>query len=273
MSLHTENFDKLANEWWDENGPMRPLHQMNPVRLKFIRDAVMASLPSPLTGEGDLRSKSDEGETRTPPSPTPSFGVLPLIPLPSRERGLFSHLTALDVGCGAGLLTEPLARMGFATTGLDLSAPNIEIAKKRNAEQGLGITYGSYDASELIAKGQQFDVVCALEVIEHVGDQAGFVKMCADLTRPGGLVFFSTLNKTIWSYLLAILGAEYVLRLLPIGTHDHSLFVAPHTLKGWMSDAGIMPTTTLGMQYNPLMGTWKTGADTSVNYIVVGIKS
>ncbi len=229
MSLHTENFDKMANEWWDEKGPMRALHSMNPVRLRFIRDAV--------------------------------------------DEYLSGELKALDVGCGAGLLTEPLSRMGFTTTGLDLSAPNIEIAKQRNAAQNLNIDYQCVDATRLIEQGKTFDIVCALEVIEHVEDQSAFVKMCADLTVSGGLVFFSTLNKTAKSYLFAILGAEYVLRMLPIGTHEHRLFVAPQTMEQFMREAGITPLKTIGMQYNPLFNSWKTSDDVSVNYIMVGRKA
>lgn len=230
-------FDALAAEWWDEKGPMKPLHKINPVRLGFLKQRICAH-----------------------------FGRDP------QALDALSGVKILDIGCGGGILTEPLARMGADVTGVEPSAENVAVAVAHAEEQGLNITYIHGLAEDLAAKGRQFDVVLAMEVVEHVPDVAGFVGVAAALTRPGGFFGGSTLNRTLRSFALAIVGAEYVLRWVPVGTHRWEKFVTPHEFVRAMEAAGLMPQPAQGMIYNPLGDRWMLASDTGVNYFLTALK-
>lgn len=229
-------FDQLAAEWWDPKGPMRPLHQINPVRLAFIRDEVCGR-----------------------------FGR------DARQAFPFDGLSVLDVGCGAGLLSEPMARLGAAITGLDPAQANIAVARSHAEQSGLTIDYRS-DPVETLAAGERFDVVVAMEVVEHVRDVDAFLRACADVVAPGGLLLLSTINRTLRSFALAIVGAEYVLRWLPRGTHDWDRFVTPAELRGPVESVGLIDFRTRGTMYDPINRDWRLSPDTAVNYLAVAAK-
>lgn len=227
-----ERFDRLAGDWWNPDGPMRPLHRINPLRLAFVRDEATAALG------------------RDPGRPFP-----------------LAELSVLDVGCGAGLLSEPLARMGAAVTGLDPAGAALDAARAHAAEAGLAIDYRSEAVEEVAAAGTTFDLVVAMEVVEHVPDVPAFVRACAACVRPGGLLLLSTINRTLRAHALAIVAAEYVLRWLPRGTHDWDRFVTPAELRRATEAAGLSGFGTRGMVYSPLTGTWSASRDTAVNYL------
>jgi 2-polyprenyl-6-hydroxyphenyl methylase/3-demethylubiquinone-9 3-methyltransferase len=229
-------FSAMAAEWWNPNGKFAPLHRFNPVRLGFIRDTAAAHF---------------------------------------RREGLkpFEGLSLLDIGCGGGLLSEPMARLGFDVVGADASEKNVKTAATHAAEAGLAISYRAATAESLVADGLAFDVVLNMEVVEHVADLPGYLKACAQLVRPGGLMFVATLNKTLKSLALAKFGAEYVLRWLPPGTHDWNRFVEPERLQGMLKDAGLRVTKTQGVSFDPLNWAWKLSGDTDVNYMVVAEKN
>jgi 2-polyprenyl-6-hydroxyphenyl methylase / 3-demethylubiquinone-9 3-methyltransferase len=230
-------FSAMAEEWWDPAGKFRPLHQLNPARLQFIRDR--------LAGH---------------------FGRDPLGPPP------LSGLRLLDIGCGGGLVSEPLARLGATVVGVDASEKNVNIARA-HAEQGdLAIDYRNTSAEDLAAAGERFDAVLALEVIEHVADIGSFVGACAQLTRPGGALVFSTLNRTPQSFLFGIVGAEYVLRWLPRGTHQWNRFVRPSELAAALRPHGLTVTALEGLTYQPLAERWRLSRDLSVNYLAFATK-
>ena len=233
-----ERFARLASEWWDANGKFRALHRIGPARLAFLRDEMVRHFT--LTGGG-------------------------LRPL--------AGLRVLDVGCGGGLIAEPLARLGARVTGLDPALETIEAARRHAAGEGLQIDYRAGRVEELAADAAAFDAVVCLEVIEHVPDVAVFLQTCARLVRPGGLMLLSTLNRTMKAYLLAIIGAEYVLRWLPVGTHQWDRFVTPDELAGHLSAAGLGQFACAGLVYNPLADTWSIGGDTDVNYMARAEKS
>jgi 2-polyprenyl-6-hydroxyphenyl methylase/3-demethylubiquinone-9 3-methyltransferase len=219
-------FGAFAERWWDPEGPMRPLHRMNPLRTGWIAGRVAAA-------------------------------------------GLaWPGLRLLDVGCGAGLAAEEFARRGAAVTAIDAAAEAIAAARLHAEQGGLAIDYRIAAPEDLAAEGARFDVVVALEVIEHVADRDAFLAALAALTRPGGLVFLSTLNRTARSFLLAKLGAEYLLRLLPVGTHDWRGFVTPAELARALRRAGLAVTDSAGMTMDPLTGTWRESRDLSVNYLI-----
>lgn len=228
-----ERFSRIAAEWWNPNGKFRPLHQIGPPRLAFIRNAGVqhfardANALKPLAG-----------------------------------------LKALDIGCGGGLVSEPLYRMGATVTGIDPSEQNIAIAKGHAGPQDLAIDYRAARVEDLIAAGESYHIVACLEVVEHVPDVAKFVAECATLVRPGGIAVFSTLNRTYKAWLLAIIGAEYVLGWLPRGTHQWDRFVTPEELEGYASAAGLTAGHFEGIVYNPLKDAWSLAADTDVNYLV-----
>lgn len=227
-----ERFSKLAAEWWDPKGKFRPLHQIGPPRLSFIRDAAL--------GHFGRDAKA-------------------LKPL--------SGLRALDIGCGGGLVCEPLCRMGAMVTGIDPSERNIAIAKGHGERQGLAIDYQAARVEDLVAQGVLFDLVVCLEVVEHVPDVAAFVDACAKVVRPGGLMIFSTINRTFKAWALAIVGAEYVLGWLPRGTHQWERFVTPDELRRHCKSAGLSPPAFSGMIYNPLGDVWRLSPDTDVNFL------
>jgi 2-polyprenyl-6-hydroxyphenyl methylase/3-demethylubiquinone-9 3-methyltransferase len=232
-----EKFSRLAAEWWNPSGKFAVLHVFNPVRLAYIKEQVTARF------------------ARDP------FARRP-----------FSGLRFLDIGCGGGLLTEPMARLGAEITGIDPSPKNIETARVHAEEQELAIDYRAKTAEELAEAHESFDVVLNMEVIEHVADPKAFVATCAKLMRPGGLVFIATLNRTLKSFGLAIVGAEYILGWLPKGTHQWEKFITPDELDGWLRVAGLAPLDRAGVTYNPLSGEWRRSRDLDVNYMLVAQK-
>lgn len=230
--IEVERFERLASEWWDTSGKLRPLHAQGPARLGFIREALMRHFDRP------------------------SGGLKPL-----------AGLTILDVGCGGGLVSEPLARLGATVTGIDPTTDSIAVARRHAEGQGLAIDYRTASVEQLVANGERFDAVVCMEVIEHVPDPAAFVKSLGQLVRPGGAIVMSTLNRTLKSYALAIVAAEYVLGWLPRGTHDWNRFVTVDELGHYLEAAGFSRPATSGIIYDVMSDTWRLGADTDVNYI------
>jgi 2-polyprenyl-6-hydroxyphenyl methylase/3-demethylubiquinone-9 3-methyltransferase len=231
-----ERFNRCAAEWWDSNGKFRTLHLIGPARMTFLRDALM-------------RHFGRQGVTR---------------PL--------DGLSILDIGCGGGLVCEPLCRLGAQVTGIDPGLDNVEAARRHAAGQGLAIDYRTARVEDLAAEGRSFDAVACLEVVEHVPDPGAFLKTCAGLVRPGGLMLLSTINRTLKAYLLAIVGAEYVLRWLPVGTHQWERFVTPDELARYLRAAGLEAPAVKGLVYNPLADAWSLGTDTDVNYLASAAK-
>lgn len=230
-------FDRLAREWWDERGPMKPLHRINPVRLDFLKRHICAA-----------------------------FGR------DARSLDALSGLSVLDIGCGGGILSEPLARMGATVTGVDPAGENIAVARAHAADASVLVEYHHGLAEDLVADGRRFDVVLAMEVVEHVPDVGAFLKTAAALTRDGGFFGGSTLNRTLRSFALAIVGAEYVLRWLPVGTHRWDKFVTPDEFKKALAGAGYRPDALEGMAYDPLRDSWRLSRDTGVNYFLTAQK-
>ena len=230
-------FSAIAQEWWDPTGKFAPLHKFNPVRLKFIRETVCAHFGR---GPTDLRP--------------------------------FEDLTLLDIGCGGGLLSEPMARLGFAVLGADASEKNIKVASTHAREGGVKIDYRQTTAEDLAAEGRNFDVVLNMEVVEHVADLAGYMAATSGLVKPGGLMIVATLNRTLKALALAKFGAEYVLGWLPRGTHDWNRFVTPNELRAMLEKAGLKPLKTQGVEFNPLGWDWRLSSDTDVNYMIVATR-
>jgi 2-polyprenyl-6-hydroxyphenyl methylase/3-demethylubiquinone-9 3-methyltransferase len=228
-----ERFAALAEQWWDPAGKFRSLHKLNPVRLAFIRDEVCAA-----------------------------FGRDP------RDAEPYAGLRMLDIGCGGGLLAEPLARLGAEVVGADPAVANIEVARIHAALAGLSIDYRPTTAEALADAGERFDVVLALEVVEHVADLDLFVARSAEMVKPGGLMVFATINRTLKAYALAIVGAEYILRWLPRGTHNWEKFVRPAELKAALAATGLVPAAETGVVYDPLADRLKPAADMDVNYML-----
>lgn len=226
-------FDALAARWWDPQGPMKPLHRMNPLRTGWIAERIARR------------------HGRDPAAPDALAG-----------------LTLLDVGCGAGLASEAFARRGARVTGLDAAGEALEAARRHASAGGLEIDYREGLPEDLPA-GEAFDAVVALEVIEHVADREAFLAALARAVKPGGLVFLSTLNRTPRSFLMAKLGAEYLLRLLPVGTHDWKMFVTPAELGAGLRAAGLKVTDITGMGMDTLGGRWRARRDVGVNYMVM----
>jgi 2-polyprenyl-6-hydroxyphenyl methylase / 3-demethylubiquinone-9 3-methyltransferase len=230
-------FSALAATWWDTRGKMAALHKLNPVRLAYIRDATCQQ-----------------------------FGRDP------KRVGCLTGLRILDIGCGGGILSEPLARLGAAVLGADPSTTNIEVAKLHAAQSGLAIDYRATTAEALGDAGERFDVVLAMEVVEHVADVDLFVRKCADMVKPGGLMVAATLNRTIKSFALAIVGAEYILRWLPIGTHQWDKFITPAELETTLEEAGLRVIGETGVVYVPFADRWRLSDDSDVNYMMVADK-
>ncbi|RJE85017.1 bifunctional 2-polyprenyl-6-hydroxyphenol methylase/3-demethylubiquinol 3-O-methyltransferase UbiG [Paracoccus onubensis] len=227
-------FEAMAQEWWDPKGKFKPLHMMNPVRLDYILSQIAAE-----------------------------FG------LERRSLRPFEGLRILDIGCGGGLIAEPMARLGAKVVGADAAEGNIAVASLHAEQQGLDIDYRATTAEALAGMGEEFDVVLALEIVEHVADPAAFVSTCRDLLRPGGLAVISTLNRTAKSFGAAIIGAEWIMRWLPKGTHDWNRFITPEELSGMMGDSKLQPVDARGMVFNPLTWGWSlSGRDLSVNYAI-----
>lgn len=230
-------FSAMAAEWWDPKGKFRPLHKFNPTRLAYIRDETCRHF------------------VRDSKSPRP-----------------FEGLRLLDIGCGGGLLSEPMARLGATMVSADASEKNIATASVHAAEQGLDIDYRCTTAEALAEAGERFDVILNMEVIEHVADPMRFLKDCASMLRPGGLMFIATLNRTLKAHAFAIIGAEYVLGWLPRGTHDWKKFITTDEMKKGIADAGLSLKELRGVSYNPLTGNWSLSSDTDVNYMALAGK-
>lgn len=231
-------FEAMAAEWWDLDGKFRPLHMMNPVRLDYIVDQICAEF----------------GRDR-------------------RDSAPFGGLRLLDIGCGGGLLSEPMARLGATVIGADAAPRNIPVARLHAEQMGLNIDYRHTTAEDLAAAGEQFDIVLNMEVVEHVADPAAYLRACHDLLRPGGLMIASTLNRNAKSWAMAIVGAEWVMRWLPKGTHDWNKFITPDELFALLSGAGLTPVDRKGFVFNPLGWRWSiSDRDLSVNYVTASTR-
>ena len=243
-------FSALAAKWWDPRGPMAPLHKFNPVRLTWIK--------------GEIASHFSD--------PGPASPSSPLVGRDPKDPEALAGLRILDVGCGAGLLTEPLSRMGGVVTGIDPSPQLIEAARLHAAEMNLAIDYRDTTAEALAESGERFDVVLILEVVEHVTDVAAFVATAASLVKPGGLLVASTINRTMKAFLLAIIGAEYVLRWLPRGTHTYDKLVTPDELTAAFRAAGLTPAADTGVMYIPFVDEFRLTRDRDVNYMMTATR-
>jgi len=236
-AAEVERFSALAAEWWNPNGKFRPLHKFNPVRLSYIRDQVAA------------RFGRDIHEARP-----------------------FEGLRILDIGCGGGLLCEPMARLGAAVVGADASATNIEVAKMHAADSGVAIDYRAAAAEDLADAGEKFDVVLNMEVVEHVSDVGLYIARCSEMVKPDGIMFVATINRTLKALGLAIIGAEYLLRWLPRGTHQYGRLVRPDELEKALAEAGMAVADRTGVVYHPLADRWQRSKDMDVNYMVMAEK-
>ncbi|CAN5237011.1 bifunctional 3-demethylubiquinone 3-O-methyltransferase/2-octaprenyl-6-hydroxy phenol methylase [soil metagenome] len=231
-------FSAQAAEWWDEKGPFAPLHRFNPARLAFVRDRVAER-----------------------------FGRN------TRTRAPFEGLSLIDVGCGGGLLAEPMRRMGFAVTAIDASPENIGTARAHAEPQGLDIAYRAATVEQMEAGGAgPFDVVLTMEVIEHVADPEAFVRSCARLVAPGGMMIVATLNRTLKGLLLGKFAAEYVLRWVPAGTHDWRQFLKPDEIRSMLSQEPVTVSGPFGLALNPLTGRWSEGDDVGINYMMIATR-
>ena len=231
-------FEAMAAEWWDPYGKFRPLHLMNPCRLDYITAQIAAEYGR------DLKAANP-----------------------------FKGLQILDIGCGGGLLSEPMARLGATVVGADAAPRNIPVAQVHAAAQGLEIDYRHTTAEGLAAAGEQFDVVLNMEVVEHVSDPLAYLTACRTLLKPGGIMVCSTLNRNAKSFLMAIVGAEWVMRWLPKGTHDWQKFITPDELCALIEKAGMEPVDRKGMVFNPVAFSWSLSArDLSVNYVTTSLR-
>jgi 2-polyprenyl-6-hydroxyphenyl methylase/3-demethylubiquinone-9 3-methyltransferase len=230
-------FGKLAAEWWDPYGKFRPLHKIGPARLAFVRRVAEQHFGRDAAARGPLKG-----------------------------------LSVLDIGCGGGLVAEPLARLGGAVTAIDPAPETIAAAQSHAMAQGLSIDYRAERAETLVAEGRAFDIVVCLEVVEHVPDVGAFVKVVSALVKPGGLLILSTINRTLKAYALAIVGAEYILRWLPVGTHQWDRFVTPDELARHVAAAGLASPRFEGMVFDPFRDVWSLSPDTDVNYLAAAVK-
>ncbi len=231
-------FEAMAAEWWDPNGKFKPLHMLNPCRLDYITSQIAAEFDRDLT-----------------------------------VRNPFEGLRILDIGCGGGLLTEPMARLGATVVGADAAERNIPVARLHAEQSGLQIDYRHTTAEAMAEAGEQFDVILNMEVVEHVSDPAAYLSACHALLKPGGLMICSTLNRNTKSYLMAIVGAEHVMRWLPKGTHEWNKFITPDELYGLLQGAGLKPVDRKGFVFNPVLWRWSlSDRDLSVNYVTASIK-
>lgn len=231
-------FEAMAAEWWNPHGKFKPLHQMNPCRLDYITSQIAAEF------DRDLSAAQP-----------------------------FAGLRILDIGCGGGLLSEPMARLGATVVGADAAPRNIPVAQLHAEQSGLEIDYRHTTAEALAAAGEQFDVVLNMEVVEHVADPLGYLTACRELLKPGGLMVCSTLNRNAKSFAMAIVGAEWVMRWLPKGTHDWAKFITPEELYALIRQAGLEPVDRKGMVFNPVSWSWSLSSrDLSVNYVTASVK-
>ncbi|MEP3784165.1 MAG: bifunctional 2-polyprenyl-6-hydroxyphenol methylase/3-demethylubiquinol 3-O-methyltransferase UbiG [Ascidiaceihabitans sp.] len=232
-------FEAMAAEWWDPNGKFKPLHMLNPCRLDYITNQIAGEFDRDLTQEHP-----------------------------------FAGLRVLDIGCGGGLLSEPMARLGAEIVGVDAAERNIPVAQAHAAQSGLDIDYRFTTAEDMAAAGEQFDVVMNMEVVEHVADPLAYLTACQQLLKPGGLQICSTLNRNPKSYVFAIIGAEHVMRWLPKGTHEWNKFITPDELFDLLAQSGMDPVDRQGFVFNPLTWGWRlSDRDLSVNYVTASVKS
>nr|WP_126150557.1 bifunctional 2-polyprenyl-6-hydroxyphenol methylase/3-demethylubiquinol 3-O-methyltransferase UbiG [Devosia equisanguinis] len=227
-------FTAMAEQWWDPKGKFKPLHKFNPVRLSYIRDNLVRHFG------------------RDPASIRP-----------------FEGLSILDVGCGGGLLCEPLTRLGAKVTGIDAAERNIRIAQIHAEQSRLDIDYRATTSEALVAAGEKYDVVLNMEVVEHVDNVPLYMKSCADLVAPGGLMFTATLNRTARSWALAVIGAEYILRWLPRGTHDWKKFLTPEEITAQLRRNGLSVIDEIGVTFNPIADSWGLSPDMAINYMIL----
>ena len=232
-----EKFAKLAEEWWDPKGKFKTLHRFNPTRITFIREKIINH-----------------------------FNIA------TDEKKPFKNIKLIDIGCGGGLLSEPMAKLGANVTGLDIVEKNIKTASAHAINQGLKINYVHSTIENFCEKDEKFDVILNMEVIEHVSDVSLFINSCNKILSPNGIMIFASLNRTLISYGLAIIGVEYILGWLPKGTHDWSKFITPDELKILFSSNGLKVDEIIGMKYNPFLDNWKRSKDLSVNYLGVSSK-
>ena len=232
-----QKFSKLADEWWDVNGKFKPLHMFNPVRIEYILDNIKKHFN-----------------------------------LKKNKVDLLEGLNILDIGCGGGLISEPMSRLGAKVTGIDASEKNIIIANLHSRKNDLQIKYLNV-SPENLREDQKFDIILNLEVIEHVEDVNLYIKSCYRLLKKNGLMFTATLNRSFSSYVKAIIGAEYILRWLPIGTHDWNKFIKPEELENFLMLEKVSTLDIKGLQFNPLTKKWKKSSDLSVNYIICSLKN
>lgn len=233
-----EKFQAMAAEWWDPNGKFKPLHMLNPCRLDYITSQIAAEFSRDLA------------------APKP-----------------FEGLRILDIGCGGGLLSEPMARLGAQVVGADAAERNIPVAKVHAEEQGLDIDYRHTTAEALATAGENFDAILNMEVVEHVSDPLAYLTACHDLLKPGGLMTCSTINRNPKSYMMAIVGAEYVMRWLPKGTHEWAKFITPDELYDLLNKAGLDPVDRKGFVFNPVSWSWRlSDRDLSVNYVTTSLR-
>ena len=232
-----QKFSKLADEWWDVNGKFKPLHMFNPIRIEYILEEISKHFK-----------------------------------LNRNKKLLLKNLEILDIGCGGGLISEPMARLGGNITGIDASEKNIKIATLHSKENNLKITYLSKSPEQLDEK-EKFDIILNLEIVEHVDNLDLYLKSCYKLLKKNGLMFTATINRTFTSYIKAIIGAEYILRWLPIGTHDWNKFIKPEEMQKKLTDKKFLTNNIKGLEFNPIFNKWKKSENLSVNYIICSLKN
>ncbi len=232
-----DRFTAMAAEWWNPSGKFKPLHKFNPVRIRYIRDKAAAHF-----GRDANSHKPLEG------------------------------LRVLDIGCGGGLLSEPMARMGATVIGADASERNIGIASTHAAQTGVTVDYRAVTAEQLASEGEKFDIILNMEVVEHVADVDFFITTCASMVKPGGMMFVATINRTMKAMALAIIGAEHVLRWLPKGTHQYEKLVRPEELEKPLTASGMQIDERTGVFFNPLMNQWNLSKDMDVNYMMLATR-
>ena len=231
-----QKFSSLAEEWWDVKGKFKPLHMFNPIRIEYITQMIKKHFK-----------------------------------ISDKKINPFNELKILDIGCGGGLISEPMARLGANVTGIDASEKNIKVAQLHSEENNLKINYIN-SSPERLKEKEEFDIILNLEIIEHVEDVELYIHSCSKLLKKGGLMFTATLNRTVVSYIKAIIGAEYILKWLPIGTHDWNKFIRPEELEKKLSIASFKTIEVKGLEFNPLNKKWKKSDNLSVNYIICSSK-
>ena len=232
-----QKFSKLADEWWDVNGKFKPLHMFNPIRIEYILEQIIKHFK-----------------------------------LNKESKNLLKNLEILDIGCGGGLISEPMARLGANVTGIDAGEKNIKIASLHSKKNNLRIEYLNKSPEQLTQK-EKFDIILNLEVVEHVDDLDLYLQSCSNLLKTNGLMFTATINRTFISYIKAIIGAEYILRWLPIGTHDWNKFIKPEELEKKLTEKKFKTNNIQGLEFNPIFSKWKKSDNLSVNYIICSFKN